>query len=258
MNNKFVPLFVFLLFFGFHHVVQANELQIKDLKVGEGKEAVQDKKVKVHYTGWLLDGKKFDSSLDRNQPFEFTLGARQVIPGWDQGVQGMKVGGKRELIIPAHLAYGARGAGGVIPPNATLRFEIELLDVMAPAFQNIDNATLKELKSQGVKLVDVRTPQEWKDTGVIEGSYLLPFRMPNGRINPKFVEDLSRIVKPDEKVMLICRTGNRTRMASEGLSSQFGFTQIFNVKHGITDWLKGNNPIVKPDLSNLNKTCSMC
>ena len=83
----------------------------------------------LHYTGWLADGTKFDSSLDRNQPFSFPLGAGQVIKGWDEGVAGMKVGGKRTLIVPPALGYGARGAGNVIPPNATLKFEVQLLDV---------------------------------------------------------------------------------------------------------------------------------
>jgi FKBP-type peptidyl-prolyl cis-trans isomerase FkpA len=83
----------------------------------------------VNYTGWLADGTKFDSSLDRNQPFSFPLGAGQVIKGWDEGIAGMKVGGKRTLIIPPALGYGARGAGNVIPPNATLKFQVELLDV---------------------------------------------------------------------------------------------------------------------------------
>jgi FKBP-type peptidyl-prolyl cis-trans isomerase FkpA len=105
------------------------DLKIEDVKVGDGAEATAGKMVTVHYTGWLTDGKKFDSSLDRNSPFKFRLGARQVIAGWDKGVAGMKVGGKRKLTIPPDLGYGAAGAGRVIPPNSTLVFEVELLDV---------------------------------------------------------------------------------------------------------------------------------
>lgn len=105
------------------------ELKIEDLKEGDGAVAAAGKKVEVHYTGWLTDGTKFDSSLDRGQPFVFDLGAGRVIKGWDQGVEGMKVGGKRKLTIPSSLGYGERGAGGVIPPNATLVFEVELLGV---------------------------------------------------------------------------------------------------------------------------------
>lgn len=105
-------------------------LQYWDITVGTGAAAVAGKQVKVHYTGWLAtNGKKFDSSVDRGQPFVFPLGAGQVIKGWDEGVAGMKVGGKRQLRIPPELGYGARGAGGVIPPNATLIFDVELLDV---------------------------------------------------------------------------------------------------------------------------------
>ena len=104
-------------------------LQVEDTKVGSGPEAQPGQRVSVHYTGTLMDGTKFDSSRDRNAPFEFRLGAGEVIPGWDQGVRGMRVGGTRKLTIPAALAYGARGAGGVIPPNAALKFDIELLAV---------------------------------------------------------------------------------------------------------------------------------
>jgi FKBP-type peptidyl-prolyl cis-trans isomerase FkpA len=104
-------------------------LQYDDLAVGEGAAASSGHYVTVHYTGWLADGKKFDSSLDRGDPFAFNLGKGQVIAGWDEGVQGMKVGGKRKLTIPPDLGYGQFGAGGVIPPNATLLFEVELLGV---------------------------------------------------------------------------------------------------------------------------------
>jgi FKBP-type peptidyl-prolyl cis-trans isomerase FkpA len=103
-------------------------LKYEDLKVGTGQKAKAGDTVTVHYTGWLKDGKKLDSSLDRGQPFEFKLGAGWVIRGWDEGVQGMKVGGKRKLIVPPHLAYGQRGAG-LIPANAELTFDVELLKV---------------------------------------------------------------------------------------------------------------------------------
>lgn len=112
------------------------ELVKNDTLIGEGREAEIGFMVSVHYTGWLFDenapdnkGEKFDSSVDRGQPFEFNLGAGQVIQGWDQGFAGMKIGGKRTLIIPPEMGYGARGAGGAIPPNATLIFDVELLDV---------------------------------------------------------------------------------------------------------------------------------
>lgn len=113
-----------------------NELETIDTVVGSGKEAIPGTNIRVHYTGWLYDptkpdghGAKFDSSVDRGEPFVFFLGGGQVIRGWDKGFAGMKVGGKRTLIIPSHMGYGERGAGGVIPPYATLLFDVELLQV---------------------------------------------------------------------------------------------------------------------------------
>ena len=111
----------------------ASGLQIIDSKVGTGAAPTSGQTCVMHYTGWLYEngqkGKKFDSSVDRNEPFEFKIGQRQVIAGWDEGVGSMKVGGKRTLIIPADMGYGSRGAGGVIPPNAVLVFDVELLEV---------------------------------------------------------------------------------------------------------------------------------
>jgi FKBP-type peptidyl-prolyl cis-trans isomerase len=110
-------------------ITTSSGLQYQILQPGSGAIAESGKKVSVHYTGWLTDGKKFDSSVDRGQPFQFQLGAGQVIKGWDEGVAGMKIGEKRKLTIPSNLGYGPRGAGGAIPPNATLIFDVELLGV---------------------------------------------------------------------------------------------------------------------------------
>ena len=136
-SKNFVFLFllgIFLFPLGGHAgkealVKTSSGLQYADLVVGEGREAHAGETATVHYTGTLVDGTKFDSSKDRNQPFSFQLGAGRVIKGWDEGVEGMKIGGTRKLVIPSQLGYGARGAGSAIPPNATLIFIVELLDL---------------------------------------------------------------------------------------------------------------------------------
>ena len=111
-------------------ITTSSGLVYEDIREGEGAVAAAGQRVSVHYTGWLTNGTKFDSSKDRNDPFDFPLGGGRVIRGWDEGVAGMKVGGVRKLTIPAELGYGSRGAGGVIPPNATLVFEVELLEIL--------------------------------------------------------------------------------------------------------------------------------
>lgn len=138
MNKTFFSIFTVLILgistmCGAETKKTPSGLKYEESKVGSGAEALDNHSVKVHYTGWLSNkgakGAKFDSSVDRGEPFEFSLGVGQVIKGWDEGVKGMKVGGKRTLIIPSELGYGSRGAGGVIPPNAELIFDVELLGV---------------------------------------------------------------------------------------------------------------------------------
>ena len=128
-NLKKKSIVLFVIFLSSHLFSQSETLEIKDLKLGEGKVAKRGNDIKVHYTGYLAsNNSKFDSSVDRKTPFEFKLGRGEVIPGWDRGIVGMKVGGKRKLIIPPILAYGEKGTG-TIPPNSTLIFDVELLSV---------------------------------------------------------------------------------------------------------------------------------
>ena len=224
----------------------AAELEIKDLTVGTGEEADVGETVTVHYTGWLMDGTKFDSSLDRNQPFSFTLGEGRVIKGWEQGVEGMKIGGKRELVIPPELGYGAAGAGNVIPPNATLKFEVELLEVKAKKYGELDNEQLKAKLAAGVPVIDIRRPDEWQATGVLPGSHLITFFDAKGGINPDFGPELQKVIStPADEVIFICQTGNRSAVLSRHLSENAGFTSVGNVSKGIVSWIADGGEIVK-------------
>ena len=221
------------------------KIEIKNDEPGSGAVAVRHAKVSVHYTGWLMDGTKFDSSVDRGKPFIFTLGAGQVIPGWDMGVEGMKVGGKRQLIIPPDLAYGKKGAGGVIPPNATLKFDIALLSLTPPNYSNIDNAALKDMLKRGTKIIDIRRKDEWDKTGIVAGSQRLTAFDGNGNFIRSFPAALKKIVDPEDEVIFICRTGNRSSVLANMLAEEGGYTKIFTVKDGIVKWLKDKNPVVK-------------
>ena len=220
-----------------------SKVEIKVLAEGDGTKAIRHSKVTVHYTGWLKNGKKFDSSLDRSKPFEFTLGSGQVIPGWDRGVEGMKVGGKRVLIIPPELAYGRRGAGEVIPPNATLKFEITLLSVTPPKYSNIDSTTLKKLLAKGTKIIDLRRQEEWEETGILPGSHKLTAFDNTGRFIRTFPAGLQKFASREEAVILICRSGNRSSVIANMLVEQAGYSEVYNVAGGIVKWIKDGHAV---------------
>ena len=227
------------------HAANKN-IQVKVIKLGVGAEAVTNSRVTVHYTGWLKkNGKKFDSSVDRGNPFSFTLGAQEVIKGWDLGIAGMRVGGKRMLIIPPHLGYGSRGAGQTIPPKATLKFEVELLAVEAVKYFNINNIELKLLLDRGVKIVDIRRQEEWKATGVIKGSKKVTAFNEKGDFIKTFVSSVMSVTSPEKEVILICRSGNRTVAIAKFLTEQHGFKKVYNVTNGISKWIKDGFPVVK-------------
>ena len=221
------------------------QVKVDEISAGEGLEAVAFSSVEVHYTGRLTDGTVFDSSVGRGEPIRFTLGAGQVIPGWEMGITGMKVGGKRVLTIPPELAYGERGAGNVIPPNATLEFEVELVAVEPPPFDSIDSAQLEAKLAQGIKLFDIRRPEEWKQTGVVEGSIKSTAFDDKGNFLPAFMETLKANVEPGEEFALICRTGNRTATLTNYLVTRGGYPNAVNVRDGITKWIGENRPVDK-------------
>ena len=225
--------------------VKESQVKIDDIDVGQGLEALSYSTVDVHYTGRLESGEVFDSSLERGEPFRFTLGAGQVIPGWDMGILGMKAGGRRILSIPPELAYGQRGAGDVIPPNASLIFEVELIAVAPPPFESIDSTALQAKLQSGIKLIDIRRPEEWRETGVVEGSIQSTAFDANGKFLSAFVEMLEGTVQPDEEFAVICRTGNRTAALSNWLATRGGYSNVLNVSDGITRWIEEGRPVDK-------------
>ena len=217
----------------------AAELEMETLTEGNGEIAEVGKRVSVHYEGRLEDGTVFDGSRPRGQAFSFTIGAGQVIQGWEQGVAGMKVGETRKLTIPPELGYGEAGAGGVIPPNATLVFEIELLDVTTPV--TLGQATAEDLlkaQSDGVVVIDIRREEEWQDTGIIDGSAAVTAFTETGQVHSEFLTKFQELAPtPDTPVMLYCRTGNRTTSLGNALIDQLGFSDVSHLSTGIEGWL---------------------
>ena len=214
------------------------DVSIQETKVGQGIAALSFSVVDVHYTGKLEDGTVFDSSSGRGEPLRFTLGTGQVIRGWDIGILGMKPGGKRVLTIPPELAYGKKGAGSVIPPNATLIFDVELVSLTPPPFVSINNSQLVAKLESGIKLIDIRRVEEWKQTGVVDGSIKSTAFDGQGRFLKSFSEMLAKTVKPDEEFAVICRTGNRSSVLANWLVTEGGYKNVLNVQDGIVLWIE--------------------
>lgn len=239
LTTVFAGLILFTLGVGAINAQSVN-LKITDVEVGAGTSAEVGMNIFVHYTGKLKDGTVFDSSVPRGNPFSFTLGQGQVIQGWEQGLLGMKVGGKRTLTIPPELGYGATGAGGVIPGNATLIFDIELIAIKVPVM--LGAASVEDLKAaqdRGAIVIDIRREEEWKETGVISGAHTITAFTPTGQLHPDFQDKFFHLITdPDTLVMLYCRTGNRTEMLGDVLIQQVGLTHVSHLTSGIVGWMK--------------------
>ena len=238
--SLFIFLAIMALFTSNLAISSENELKITINKEGSGDRAEIGMSVSVHYTGKLEDGTVFDSSVPRGQPFTFTLGAGQVIKGWDLGVEGMTVGEKRNLVIPPHLGYGIRGAGATIPPNATLIFDVELLEVTMPiTLGELSPQEFIEAQENGGVVIDIRREEEWKETGIIKGSQTITAFTKDGKIHPDFPKKFFDLIDDvDVPILLYCRTGNRTGILGKALIDQVGQTNVSHLSDGIVGWKK--------------------
>ncbi len=225
---------------------QAAELQIEVTQEGTGTVAENGMQVQVHYTGTLQDGTVFDSSRNRGEPLAFVLGEGRVIKGWEQGIAGMRVGEKRILTIPPELGYGAQGAGGVIPPNATLVFDVELMGaVAAPKLTDIGVDDMIAAQKNGALIIDIRRPEEWVETGILEGAKTITAFTETGGLHPEFQAKFFELIpSPDTEVILYCRTGNRTNMLGQALVQQVGLTNVKHLEPGIVGWTQSGQATV--------------
>ena len=225
--------------------VMADGLQINNIIEGEGAEIINHSKIQVHYTGKLQDGTKFDSSYDRGQPFSFQIGLREVIEGWEIGLMGMKVGGKRTLIIPPELAYGERGAGDLIPPNATLTFDVEIIDVKDPGYGFINAEEIQDLQEDGYKFIDIRTKKERDNTGIIPGSLEITAFDIYGNFVPEFMKTFRDLIDLDDNTVFISNEGKVASMLANGFVEQLKATNMYALKGGIQQLIKENFKLEK-------------
>ena len=224
----------------------AADLKIETVTEGNGAIASTGKRVSVRYKRMLSNGDVFDASGPHDKPFSFEIGKGQVISGWEQGVLGMRVGGLRKLTIPPELGYGAQGIDNAIPPNATLIFEIELLDVNEPINLGQANPEIfKQAQMDGAIIIDIRREDEWKETGIIDGAITITAFLESGNIHPEFQKKFFGII-PSEKtpIMLYCHVGGRTASLGNALINQLGYSNVSHLTDGIVGWLADGNKII--------------
>ena len=229
----------FIIFFAFN--LKANEVQIIDEVLGDGLEVTNHSKVSVHYIGRLEDNNEFDNSYKRNQPFQFQIGVRQVILGWETGLLGMKEGGKRTIFIPYKLAYGESGVGDLIPPKSNLIFEIEILKVLPPKYKQLDSFQLKlAMSDDSFTIIDIRNSDERNKSGTIPGSVLLTAFDIKGNFLPDFLNRYQEIIEPGEKVIFVSEDGIISSILANGFAEQLNQENIYNLKNGIKGLKKIN------------------
>ena len=211
------------------------DLKTETIVQGSGSKAELGMRVQVHYTGKLDDGTVFDSSVPRGEPFVFTLGQRQVIQGWEEGILGMLVGETRILTIPPALAYGSSGAGDIIPPNATLIFDVQLLATSwPPSLKELTTEQLLDAQKSGSIIIDIRSSNEWVETGIIAGAETITAFSADGNLHSDFRKKFFSLIKSkDTPIVLYCRSGNRSKRLGNVLVNQGNYTNVSHLSKGI-------------------------
>jgi len=227
-----ILLFLFICIFSYKSF--SNEVQIVNEIIGNGLEVKNHSKVSVHYIGKLEDNTVFDSSYDRGQLFDFQIGVRQVILGWETGLLGMKEGGKRTIFIPYELAYGESGAGSLIPPKSNLIFEIEVIKVIPPGYKEIDGYQLKLAMTSDFKIIDIRTNDEIINSNKIPGAIQITAFDKNGNFFPNFFDKYKENVEIGEKVIFVSQNGDISSILANGFVEQLKQNNIYHLKDGVS------------------------
>ena len=231
---------LFLFFFFFSYKSFSTEVQIVNEIIGNGLEVKNHSKLSVHYIGKLEDNTVFDSSYDRGQLFDFQIGVRQVILGWETGLLGMKEGGKRTIFIPYELAYGESGAGSLIPPKSNLIFEIEVIKVIPPGYKEIDGNQLKLAMTGDFKIIDIRTNDEIINSNKIPGAIQITAFDKNGNFFPNFFDKYKENVEIGEKVIFVSQNGDISAILANGFVEQLNQVNIYHLKDGVSGLEKIN------------------
>ena len=229
-----IKILLFLFICIFSHKSFSTEVQIVNEIIGNGLEVKNHSKVSVHYIGKLEDNTVFDSSYDRGQLFDFQIGVRQVILGWETGLLGMKEGGKRTIFIPYELAYGESGAGSLIPPKSNLIFEIEVIKVIPPGYKEIDGYQLKLAMTSDFKIIDIRTNDEIINSNKIPGAIQITAFDKNGNFFPDFFDKYKENVQIGEKVIFVSQNGDISSILANGFVEQLKQSNIYHLKDGVS------------------------
>ena len=235
-----IKILIFLFICIFSSKSFSNEVQIVNEIIGNGLEVKNHSKVSVHYIGKLEDNTVFDSSYDRGQLFDFQIGVRQVILGWETGLLGMKEGGKRTIFIPYELAYGESGAGSLIPPKSNLIFEIEVIKVIPPGYKEIDGYQLKLAMTSDFKIIDIRTNDEIINSNKIPGAIQITAFDKNGNFFPNFFDKYKENVQIGEKVIFVSQNGDISSILANGFVEQLKQINIYHLKDGVSGLEKIN------------------